>query len=468
MIPILIVLTLLIVLNGLFVVAEYAVARLRNKGVDAGSLSRRTAPFGAAEGNGAKEKDGLIARLTDPVIADPTAFLAATQLGITMSSLAIGWFAADMLAILAEDLSASQEWFRSLRDAGTDLTSALEIGRLAAFVVIFGGLTLLHSVFAEIIPKTFAWHRPLLALRMTAGPLRLFAFVALPAVRIVDFMAGLLLRLVGMRRVPAGEHHSTSDLQNIVDQSRRSGEIDPTSHELISKVFTFRHRTVRQIMVARPQIVALEASAPKAEIMRTCIEEGFSRVPVYEGSLDNIVGVVYAKDLLGMVEHNNLIILHDLMRPPFFVAESKGISELLREFQQRRLHLAIVVDEFGGTAGLVTMEDIIEELVGEIQDEFDHEEPPVRESGDGEFTVKASAAISDANRFLPQALPEGEQYDTVGGFINVLFEKIPDLNETRHYGDYELTVVAKKRRTIETVLLRHLPSADNSTPSVSS
>lgn len=217
---------------------------------------------------------------------------------------------------------------------------------------------------------------------------------------------------------------SEEEVKQLLEEGTRSGAIDTAEHELIKSIFEFTDTTVKEIMVPRTDIVAVELSTPRDRLINMLIEEGFSRIPVYEGSTDNIVGIIYTKDLLSMLEYRDLIILQDIIRPAYFVPETKKISSLLRELQLNRQHMAIVVDEFGGTEGLITMEDIIEEIVGDIQDEFDTSVEDVLEIGEKTYLCDARVSIADLNEILDLNLPN-DDFDTLGGFVFDLFGKIP-------------------------------------------
>ncbi len=431
---------LLVVLNGFFVITEFAIVKVR-----VGRLEVKARTGSRAAG------------LANAIQQHPHAFLSAAQLGITVASLGLGWCGQGVATGLITPLLDAVGTADLLRYVDTSLGIGIGLEQFYAFfafLLTFTLLTIVHVVFGELIPKALGFHRPTLAAVATAAPLHFFYRLFYPVIWIVDRLATALLHLVGLRSVPRSEIHSAEDLLLLLDQSRETGTILSTEHELIKNVFDFSERSARQIMVARPQIMALDVATTTDKILQTLTEEGYSRVPVFQDSIDNIIGVVYTKDVLTMITHRNLILLQDVLRPAYFVSENKKISDLLREFQQQKLHMAIVLDEFGGTAGIVTMEDIIEELVGEIQDEYDEEEPVVKESNANEYIVNAAATIADVNDLLPSPLPEGEEYETVGGLVNVIFEKIPDVNESMTFEGYELTVLKKSRRSIESVRLR--------------
>jgi CBS domain containing-hemolysin-like protein len=202
--------------------------------------------------------------------------------------------------------------------------------------------------------------------------------------------------------------------------------------------------------------------------VKKVLDEGYSRMPVYKETIDNIVGIIYTKDLLGLLEYKNLIIIHDILRPAYFVPETKKISQLMRELQQRKLHMAVVIDEFGGTAGIITMEDILEEIVGEIHDEYDEEVKDVESAADGTFVVNARMSIHDFNERFKVELPQSDEYDTIGGFLHKHAGRIPELNEEIRFENLLFTVVKKSQRRIRLVRFQQMPAerAEMSSPLV--
>ena len=244
---------------------------------------------------------------------------------------------------------------------------------------------------------------------------------------------------------------SEEEFKQVLEASTISGAIDKTEHELIKSILEFTDTTVKEIMVPRPDIIGLDISMPRDVLVRKVIEEGYSRLPVYKGTIDNIIGVIYSKDLLSLLEHRDLIVLQDIVRPAYFVPESKKVSQLLREFQQKKVHLAIVVDEFGGTEGIITMEDIIEEIVGEIHDEYDEVSKSIEQARDGSVTVDARMSVGDFNQQFKAQLPEAPEYETVAGFIQKELGRLPEVGDTVTHQSLTLTVQSKTARRIRTV-----------------
>lgn len=421
----------LVFLNGFFVAAEFAIVKVRISQIELRLL---------AGSNLAKRAKNIVVHLD--------AYLSATQLGITLASLGLGWIGESVVASIVISIF---HLFGYYPDP--------ELAHQIAFPIAFALITFLHIVFGELAPKSLAIQHPESTTLAVSLPLRFFYILFKPFIWALNNVANFILRAVGITAPHGHELHSAEELRYLLEQGRESGAIKSSEHELIENVFYFSERTARQIMVSRTQIAAVDINSSTEEIVERIIEEGYSRMPVYRDSLDNIVGIIYAKDLLTVVKHEELIIVRDILRPAYFIPETQQINTLLKEFQRQRVQMAIVLDEFGGTAGIVTAEDIMEELVGEIQDEYDEEQPVVEQTDEGEYTVMASASVVDVNEFLPRPLPESEDYSTVGGLLNVIFGKIPDVNERMEFDGYEFTILKKTKRSIELVRMRALPEA---------
>lgn len=256
---------------------------------------------------------------------------------------------------------------------------------------------------------------------------------------------------------------SEEDLKEVLEAGSKSGALDQTEHELIKSIFEFSETTAKEIMVPRPDIVALEVGMSRDELLSKVIEEGYSRLPLFRGNIDNIIGIIYSKDLLSLMEHEDLIILHDIVRPAYFVPESKRISELLREFQARKIHVAIVLDEFGGTEGIVTMEDIVEEIVGEIHDEYDEVKKSIEQASDGVALVDANISIHDFNEQFGASIPETGDYETLAGFLQKLIGRFPEVNEEIHFEGFTFAIVSKSARRIRQVKVV-LPAQSEESP----
>ena len=421
---------LLVLANAFFVAAEFAIVKVRASQIEllvqAGS---RTAKMGQY----------LISHLD--------ASLSTIQLGITLASLGLGWIGEPIVAKLIIEIM-------HLVGLEADPDLAHSIALPVAFIL----LTFLLIVFGELAPKALAIQHSQSTTLAVAFPLWVFYLIFSPAIVALNWTANQVLRLFGIRPASEAEHyHSGEELRFLLEQGREGGTIEEEEHELIENVFEFGETTVREIMVPRTNIAAIEVTSSRSELVNLLVEGGYSRIPVYEDSLDNIIGVVHAKDLITLMEHRDLIILRDLLRPAFFVPETKPIDDLLREFQRRKVHLAMVVDEFGSTAGLVTMEDILEELVGEIQDEHDSENHDIEKVSNQTYIVNAALSISDVNDHIHEfELPEGNDYTSVGGFINKWLGRIPEVDEIFEYKTLRMTVLKTDNHHVTQVKIEKL------------
>ncbi len=418
----------LVLLNGFFVAAEFALVRVRGSQIEL------------------KVKTGSrVAKITRGIMNNLDGYLAATQLGITIASLGLG--------VIGEDVFTDVV-LRAFSSVGFTITSNIIVtmSHIIAFIVI----TVLIIVFGELAPKTLAIQRSVRTALAVSTPLRLFFVVFRPIIWVLNRMANVILKLLGINPQEGEAHHSSEELQYLLDQGKETGAIDVTEHELIQNVFEFNERVVKNIMVPRTKISGVDLNTPKEELLEILITEGYSRIPVYEDVIDKIVGIVHAKDVLPLLARNQEIALKDIIRKPYFIPETKKINDLMAELQQKRIQIAIVLDEFGGTAGMVTLEDIVEELVGEIQDEYDEERPIVEQVNDREFIINALASIYDVNSHLPHDLPEDGDYDTVSGWLGDIFGKIPDVGEQKESNGYNITVLRKSDQNIESVKLELL------------
>jgi len=424
---------LLVLLNGFFVAAEFAMVRVRGSQIEL------------------KVKSGSrIAKLTRNIMGNLDDYLAATQLGITIASLALG--------VIGEGVFTDVV-LRIFVIFGMAITSPviITIGHVLAFIFI----TFISIIFGELAPKNIAIQRSMRTALAVSAPLRVFYIMFKPLITVLNYFATLILRAFGINQVEGESHHSSEELQYLLDQGKETGALDSTEHELIQNVFDFNERVVKNIMVPRTKISGVDIATPKDELVQMIITEGYSRMPVYDDVIDKIVGIVHAKDILPLLARNEDFQLKDIIRKPYFVPETKKINDLMAELQQKRIQIAIVSDEFGGTAGMVTLEDIVEELVGEIQDEYDEEKPIVEVVNDREFIVNALAPIYDVNGHLPHDLPEDGDFDTVSGWLGDIFGKIPDVGEQKEANGYNITVLKKSDQNIESVKLELLISEED-------
>ncbi len=416
----------LVFLNGFFVAAEFALVKVRASQIEI------------------KAKTGSrVAKIAKHMTQHLDGYLAATQLGITLASLGLGWVGEEVMTKIVSN-------FFNFINIDMSSSVATNIGHVLAFAII----TVLHIVFGELAPKSLAIQRPIGTTMSIALPLHFFYIVFRPFIWLLNGFANFILKLLGISTIGGHEaHHSSEELQYLLDQGKESGALETNEHELIKNVFDFNDRVVKNIMVPRTKISGIELSTPHKEVLDIIIREGYSRIPVYDETIDKIVGIVHAKDILPLLAENKECVLRDIIRKPYFIPETKKINDLLSELQLKRIQIAIVLDEFGGTAGMVTAEDIVEELVGDIQDEYDEEKPIVEKVSANEFIIDATASIYDVNEYLPHDLPEDGDYDTVAGLVSEIFGKIPDVGEASDFNGYVITILKKADQNVESVKL---------------
>lgn len=415
----------LVLANGFFVAAEFAIVKVRASQIELHAKSGSN-----------------VAKIAKNITKHLDGYLAATQLGITLASLALGWVGEAVMTKIVHQ-------FFGLFNI--ELTGA--VAKNLGHVLAFGIITFLHIVFGELAPKSIAIQRPVATTMRIAAPLQFFYYIFKPIIWLLNGFANFLLRLIGIQPNAHEAHHSSEELQYLLDKGKESGALNNAEHELIKNVFDFNERIVKNIMVPRTKIVAVELSDTTEGLITTATEEGYSRIPIYDDNIDQIVGIVHTKDLLPIIVQGKEVILKNIIRKPYFIPETKKINDLMAEFQQKRIQIAIVLDEFGGTAGMVTLEDIVEELVGEIQDEYDEETPVVEKISETEYMVDAGASVHDVNGYLPLELPESSDYDTMAGLVSHYFEKIPDVGEVREVAGYSITIMKKTQQNIEFVKL---------------
>ena len=430
------IIVLLVLLNGVFVAAEIALVSLRPSRVEQlVDEGRRGA--------------GRVRRLT----SDPGRFLAVIQLAITFIGFLASAFAGVSLAARLSELFVSM-------GMGADLAGAL--GLLLVTIL----LSLFTIVFGELVPKSLALAHPEAFSLALARPVDLIGRVFRPLVALLTLMTRTITRLFGAEVTPEARI-TAEELLLIVERGGEQGILEAEEEQMINAVIELGDRRLHEVMVPRIAIVSLPVTATFDEALEKIIEEGHSRVPVYETSNDEIVGILYAKDLLPFLKTTveQPPDLRVLLRTPVFVPESMSIDDLLHEFQRRKVHIAIVLDEYGGTAGLVTIEDLLEEIVGEIQDEYDEEEPLVERLDDDHARVDGRAAVEDLLEIwdLKVALEDEDEYDTVGGLVYHRIGGIPQPGDEIRLDGLRLTVESTDGRRVGKVLaVRERPVEDAS------
>lgn len=416
---------LMILINAFFVAAEFSLVAIRRSRVE--QLA---------------ESGSIVGRLLKEAIKKLDTYIATTQLGITVMGLILGAFGEPyitrlILPVLTLLLGGFGE----------------EIARSVGFVIAILLITYFTIIIGELVPKGLSLQRTEQVASIVIIPLNLFQRVIYPFVWLLNRSGNLVLRLMGLK--PSASNSmvgSAEELKLIVEASSKEGVLDASEGEIISQILDLEETPVRAIMVPRVEMITISADASLREFWNTTREHRYSRVPVYRDTVDNIIGIAYSKDLLeytGSVLDNSKV--SSICHHAYFVPETMGAKELLREMLRRKTHMAIVVDEFKGTSGLITLEDIIEEIIGEIYDESDEEEvAPVQEVSHGVFMLDASIPLQDASEKLGIGLPNGE-YDTLSGFLMNEFGRIPEVGERLEYGGMEFTVETADPRGIERV-----------------
>jgi CBS domain containing-hemolysin-like protein len=425
---------LLVLTNGFFVAAEFALVGVRRS---------RVATL-AQDGN---RRAKLLLELIDSL----NAYISATQLGITMASLALGWIGEPVFAHLLEAPLKG-------RVADTVLDTL-------AFALAFTLITFLHIVLGELAPKTLALERTEKIALLVARPLHIFYKLFLWPIRLLDWAGTRTVRLFGLH--PAGEHASTysqEEIRQLINTAREGGHLGADQQKLINRVFDFRETEVREAMIPRTAVSALPQSATLEETRNAFRTTGYSRMPVYQERLDNVVGIVFRRDVEPFLENPNLpFALQTLMHPPVFIPDSARLGSVLKQMQASRTHLACVVDEHGGLEGIITLEDLLEEIVGEIDDEFDEE---VREQivNEGEsYVLSGRLVVRDANRVLQLQLPEHEGFNTIAGFLMAQAGRLLNEGDFVNYNGGKFIVERLEGRRIRRVrFIPYDPNVPNS------
>ena len=373
----------------------------------------------------------------------PEQFLATIHVGIIFSLL----FAAALGGMVG-----LQHLGPALRASDTPwISESSDWLSLGIIVITIGFLVV---VVGELVPKSLALRSSEAVALRIAPTIRVLATIFRYPVRLLTFASNLLLAPLKDRTSFTESRISEEEFKLMLKEGTKAGVIDKTEHELIESIFEFTDTTAKEVMIPRPDIVALNINMPRDRIVKIVLEEGYSRMPVYRETIDNIIGMIYTKDLLGLLEYRDVIIMEDIIRPALFIPETKKISQLMRELQSQKLHMAIVIDEFGGTEGIITMEDIVEEIVGEIHDEYDDVVRDIESMSDGSFLVNARTSIKGFNERFHLDIPETVEYETVSGFLSKLTGRIPEQGEEIAYEGISFVIVKKSQRRIRLVRVR--------------
>ncbi|MBA3580225.1 MAG: HlyC/CorC family transporter [Gemmatimonadaceae bacterium] len=410
----------LVLLNGFFVGAEFALVRSRRNRLEA---MVRTGD--------------RLARVALRASSNISGLLPASQLGVTLSSLALGWVAQSTMTDVFARLPA-----------GVEIPARVSIAAIIAFAIA----SYVHVVFGELVPKAAALNHPERMAKWLVPPLMLFASLSRPFVWIINRTSNFMLRLFGLHALPGEDSvHSPDELRILVEQAQEGGAIEAQDADMIDAVLEFSEKNASGVMTPRTDVAAFALEASLDDVLVTVEDRGYSRYPVYEDSIDNIVGLVLTKDILiEAVRRRNEFTLQAVMRPVHMVPGSREVEDVLADFKRLKEHMAVVLDEFGGTAGVVTMEDLLEEIVGEILDEYDDPaEKPVETRG-GETIVPGSTHIGDLNERFALEVPD-EDYTTIGGYVFGTLGRLPAPGDHVTAGGAIFTVREMDGRRIETL-----------------
>ncbi len=420
----------LLLLNAFFVLAEFALVRVRSTRLEE-----------------LIQQQNWSARIAKQAQQHIDAYLNTVQVGITLTSIGLGW--------VAEPWAAKQ-----LQPVLTllGITSPRSV-HVTAFLIGYLTITFLHVVLGEMVPKSVAIRRTEPAALWTAPPLNLFHRLLFPLTWLMTGCASLVLRLLRIPPASPEEAYSQEELRLLLASSRRSGALKDTEAELMEHVFSFGDKRAKDIMVPRVDMVYLSTTWSLEENLRIAQQYGFTRFPLCEGDPDKVIGIVHVKDLYRARQHG-IDTLRHIARDCLIVPESKPLDELLREFQKQKMHMAIVVDEYGGTSGLVTIEDVIEEIVGEIYDEFEPIQPRIQQTGEHAFLVEANLEIDAlAEQLGVQLCEEDGAFETVAGYVMGKLTSLPRVGDRVPFGDYEIQVVEMRGRRVHRVSVQPAPQS---------
>ena len=394
----------LLLLNAFFVAAEY------------GLVTARRTRITELEQQGSRR-----ARAVLQITASPPRFIAAMQLGVTLTSLGIGAVGEPVFARIFEPIPA----------------------KIVSYGLAFLLITYLHVVVGELVPKGIALGSSDTTALAVSGPVRAFFFLFKPLIWILERSSGLALRALGLQ--PPGaerEVYSEAEIRMLLSRSAEEGELQKQEQEMLYKVFDFADKEVSDVMVPRPEVVALSADLPPEDCLAAVIDSPYTRYPVYRESPDEIIGILHVRDLFSALNDRGIanVRIDELLRPPLVVPETKDLAAMLAEFRRTNQHMAIVVDEYGTTEGIVTLEDLLEEIVGEIEDEFDLPDESVEQVGDGTIRIDGTFPIDDFNERFGTSIPI-EDYHTMGGFVFGLIGRAPEQGDAVDHDGLHLEVV---------------------------
>ena len=422
---------LLVLANGFFVASEFALVAVRKSRIEALAV----------------EGDKAAIRLLG-MLNNLNAYISATQLGITLSSLGLGWIGEPAVASLLEPFLL---WVGT--NTGATFLASGPVLHGISFAVAFSLITFLHIVFGELAPKTAALELSERVSYFVAVPLQIFYKIFNYPIRLLDWAGTRTVRLFGLH--PSGEHGSSyteDEIRQLIRVSQASGHLNEEEQRLIDQVFEFSETTVKEAMIPRTEIVAVSDSCSLEQMAEAFRTHGFSRLPVYRESLDDIVGIIHVKDALTAMLTPEKFRASDILQRPNYVVDTARLEDVLRQMQQEKFHFGFVVDEHGGIEGIITLEDLLEEIVGDISDEHDEEvNEQIDEQADGSYMLDGSLAIRDLNRRLDLNLPMSEGYTTVAGFLMSESGQILNEGDIVPYNGHRFVIERAEKRRILTV-----------------
>jgi CBS domain containing-hemolysin-like protein len=389
--------TVLVFANGFFVASEFALVAVRKSRIEAT----------ASEGDPAAIK--LLAMLNNL-----NAYISATQLGITLSSLALGWIGEPAVASILEPFLV---WAGDA--TGFTMLTSGTLLHTVSFTIAFSFITFLHIVFGELAPKTAALELSERVSYLIAPPLRIFYKVFNYPIRLLDWAGTKTVRFFGLQASDGhGASYTEEEIRQLLNLSHASGHLNEQERRMIDQIFEFSETTVKEAMIPRTEITAVPEGSSLSDIASAFHASGYSRMPVYRGSLDDIVGVVHSKDLVKFVSQSDVFRLDEIIIKPNYVVDTARLEDVLRQMQREKFHFGFVVDEHGGVEGIITLEDLLEEIVGDISDEHDTEvDEQIDEQPDGTYLLDGGLAVRDLNRRLEMNIPISEGYTTIAGFL---------------------------------------------------
>jgi len=427
-----IVILALILANGFFAASEIAMIAVRKSRIDA--LLERGYRSAAA-----------VARLKN----DPDRFLATVQIGVTVvSSFASAIGGAAAIAYLKPQIAASTSSFIS------------QWAEAIALLIVVLPISYLSLVLGELVPKSLALRFSEQIACFVARPIELLARISSIFVKALTASSNLVLRIFGGNENESASFISVDEVKSLIREGAARGIFNETEKELIHSVFEFTDTPVKAVMIPRTEIHAIEVHASLADVAKSFVDSGFSRIPVFENELDKIIGILYNKDVFKALQEKSDFRIRDHLHPAFFVPSTLPISELLKQLQRRRLAMALVVNEFGEIEGLATLEDLLEEIVGEIRDEYDREERgPVERLPDGSMVIQGSALLKDLKTDFDLPFEDSADYHTLAGLLLSRLKRIPRGGEWIEENGYKLTIVDMEGRRIVKIKLERLPAA---------